>query len=490
MSRTNGTAPAAPANRIVDRFGVTYPATEPARRPVTRARSGSTSLTGGGIKNNKTGLGSKLDNSEFSFFTPTRLYSRSPLEVVYVESWAARKFIDIPIDDMLIRWRVWQGDEGDQAAEAMADAEKRHHAAERLRGAMKDGRLYGSALLVMATREAPLDEPLEPERVRPGDLAALHVFDRFSAYVSERDYDLMSPTFGQPVEYYVYPRKGSGKGAYIHASRVLRFDGLVSNSADGYQHYDYDWGVSEIIPAVTSIMQDAVVAQAAAHLSQVASIPVLAVDGLRETLAGDAYGEMSAHEIASDVNELMSVFRLLMLDRGSEEFNRVAVNFAGLDKLIDRIERRLAAAADIPVTRFYAQSPAGMNATGESDWRNYMTMVMAKREAMLPGPLARLDMVLARDAGLSEPPEYTWPDLLELSEKERAEVAKVIAEANEKAINANTIIEEEGRAALPEMVYGPLGDMPAELTAAINEPEPAPMPPMPPMPPEESGRTA
>ena len=73
-------------------------------------RSPYGSLMQGGIQNYKTGMGTGLDSSESSFFRPTRIYSRHQLETLRVQSWAARKFIDIPVDDMLIRWREWKGD--------------------------------------------------------------------------------------------------------------------------------------------------------------------------------------------------------------------------------------------------------------------------------------------------------------------------------------------------------------------------------------------
>ena len=82
-----------------------------------------------------------LDKSEGSFFTPTYIYWRNELETVYVESWAARKYIDIPVDDMMIRWREWEaGDSANEdAAGAMGEAEKDLELATHLADAMKAG---------------------------------------------------------------------------------------------------------------------------------------------------------------------------------------------------------------------------------------------------------------------------------------------------------------------------------------------------------------
>ncbi len=193
-------------------------------------------LTHGEIVNPISGMGLSGDKSEVSFFTPTRLHSRHELEVIYVQSWAARKFIDIPIDDLFINPRLFVSEGGDRAAEAMREAEDRHEALPRLARAMKAGRLYGTGLLVMVTREANLSEPLMLERVRPGDLLNLLPLDRYDASVFERDDDPYSPTYGQALRYFLTPSRGVG--FHVHASRVLRFDGLSPLSADSYTIYD------------------------------------------------------------------------------------------------------------------------------------------------------------------------------------------------------------------------------------------------------------
>ena len=68
-----------------------------------------------------------------------------------------------------------------------------------------------------------------------------------------------------------------------------------------------------------------------------------------------------------------------MLDKELEDFDRVAIQFAGLADLMDKYQARLAMLGDIPMTRWANTSPGGLNATGESDLRNYIMMVEANR---------------------------------------------------------------------------------------------------------------
>ena len=70
------------------------------------------------------------------------------------------------------------------------------------------------------------------------------------------------------------------------------------------------------------------------------------------------------------------------------------------------------------MTRWNAQSPAGMNATGTSDANNWALTVAGKQREMVDPVLRRLDPFIARHAGLREPPEYEWIPLTDLSELE------------------------------------------------------------------------
>ena len=405
---------------------------------------GGGALTQGGYQNLGTGAGGGLDKGEGGFFYPTRWYSRHIAEIVRVQSSAARKFIEMPIDDMFAGWRDWSGDD-EGATEAMADVDERLMVAERVTDAIKAGRQQGTALLVMVTQESggDLTEPLMPERIREGDLVELRIYDRHTASVWKYQTDALLADFNKPAEYYITPYRGGG--FYVHPSRVIRFNGIDSLQSDGFNAYDQDWGVSILIPAITSILQDSSIAQGAAHLAQVASIPVVGVSGLREALQG-AGAEVSAEQVAQQVNQAMSIYRLLMIDKESEDFNRVAVSFGGLNDLLERVERRLAAAhmPPIPFTKWQGESPGGLGSSGKGEERSYLMSLEAQR-VRHTRKLRPLDEVLARAAGLREPPDVEWPSLIEVGDQEQAEASKMKADALAVAIESGAIDEDEMR---------------------------------------------
>ena len=417
----------------------------------------------GGYENLLSGAGGRSDKAAAGGFYPTVFTSRHRLDTIYVESWAAAKIIDIPVDDSCIRWRAFESDDK-RSLDRMRDAEQRHDVRGRLSRAMKMGRLYGTGLLVMVTREAPLEEPLVVERVKEGDLVSLLPVDRYDATVETRNADLFAPTFGEPLRYRLQVQvPGSNvSDVVVHASRVLRFDGRRPLSLRGWESgYERDWGVSELVQVLTSITQDAGIASGIAHLAQEASMLVVKLKDYQEAITGGGLGPdaMTAAEIAEAINVYKSLWQTIFTDKDSE-ISRVAVAWPGLPDLLDRFPRRMAAAADIPATRFFGQSPVGMNATGESDMRNYALRVAAMQERLLTGPLFHLDAVLARDAGLGEPLPYHWLSLMDQSEQDQAAVSKMRAEAVGIAMTHNLADEDEGRSALSgDVLFGELPPM-------------------------------
>ena len=127
----------------------------------------------GGLSNAMSGLGGPADKARNTFFKPTHIYWRNPLEILYVQSWAAKKAIDIPVDDAFLKWRVWSDEEDSGSAEKMEDAENNHKVQEALRMTIKQASAYGTGCLLMMSTEAPLTERLDIDCIKPGDLKSL-----------------------------------------------------------------------------------------------------------------------------------------------------------------------------------------------------------------------------------------------------------------------------------------------------------------------------
>ena len=427
-------------------------------------------LQGGGshfgrFTNSQTGAGTSQDNTTWGYFTPTVGLTRYRLETIYGQSWAAKKFIDIPVDDAFVRWRTF-----DEQVDEMIEAEEKHQVQERLRRAFKAGRLMGSCLLLILTDEAPLETELNPERINEGDLKNLLPVDRYYLEIVDTNRDIFDPNYGEPTTYRV---NLPGVTEFdIHASRTIRFDGIRSPTVD-WEVYDYGWGISELVPVMVSVCQDASIAGSMAHLSDEASVSVMKVRGFRELLAGYKDPERaSPYEVMVQNLQMKSNYRTMMID-AEDEFERVSVSFGGIPDLLDRYASRLSAAADIPATRFLGRSPAGLNSTGEGDMINYAMRIQALQRRMLDGPLKLLDDVLARDAGLKEPPPYQWNSLVDLGKKHESQVLEQKTRAIALMLTNGVIDEEEARQVLSgDEIIGDLEERPdfmAEADAQAEE---------------------
>ena len=437
-------------------------------------------LTGGGLINPGSGLGTDLDKSEGFFLRPTRFGWAGPMEILCVQSWAARRARDLPVDDMFLRWREFEGDH----AQAMRKAEETHRVTRQLGSAMRAARQHGTGAVVMMTTEAPMDTPLVPERIRPGDLKNLLVVDRWEMSQTIWESDPWSPNYGRSTVYNVHPQLASAMR--VHHSRLLRFDGMLAPSDSGYRWYDREWGVPDLVPIMLALLQDQAFVSAIAHLGQEASIPILKIPHFAKALRGGFHKNdptaPSVEAIGEKLNRAKSSYRLWMMD-ASQEFAREAVTFSGLAQILDVFQRRVANAADVPLTRWQGQSPAGLNATGESDMRNYVIMVEEQRQKMLQPVIRVLDEVLARDAGIRTViPEFEWKSLMELSDQDRMDLAFRRLETVLKALDGNMIDEDEGREIIkqdplfadlvggaPDVAHELLGGLPPELQPDLDD---------------------
>jgi hypothetical protein len=140
-------------------------------------------------------------------------------------------------------------------------------------------------------------------------------------------------------------------------------------------------------------------------------------------------------------------------------------------------------AADVPATRLIGQAPQGMNATGDSDTRNYYDMLASDQKAMT-AETAPLDTALIRSAtgNRDKSIHYTWNPLWQMTPAEKATRDKAVAETVEKYVGMgvvpadameeavqNLLVEHSVFPGLEEAIAA--SDMDAELSAP---PEPVP----------------
>ena len=428
-----------------------------------------TQLSTRSLANAQTGMDGEADHLAQSQFQDIQFNQRQPLDRFYRNSWLIRDLIDIPVNDMFSRWREFEGAQ----AEQMREAEVRFDVRRRLGDAIKAGRRYGTGLLVMVTYDAPLEEPLRVEALRDNDLSHLYVADRFNAEVAEVEVDFNDSQYGRPLRYRL--DLPNGNRVIVHASRVLRFDGIPPLNRNQYGGYagNEAWGRSIIAYAIDAAKTESSLTQSVGHLAQEMSMTTMKIADFHDIIAergisGRVDKSPSILDNVRQVARTKSNYRIQVIDADSD-LTRVEVRWNGLPQVQQQVNVQLAAIADMPATRLMGQSPLGMNATGESDLVNYAMTIQAQQEQLLTEPLMRLDEVLARVSGLGMPPDYQFLSLLDISEQDNANAASTWATALATLTRDAIMDEDEARDVLRET--GLFGDLPGPAPMPELEPD-------------------
>ena len=123
-------------------------------------------------------------------------------------------------------------------------------------------------------------------------------------------------------------------------------------------------------------------------------------------------------------------------------------NFSGLSGISERFMTDMAGAAEIPATKLFGRSPDGMNATGESDLRNYYDNIRSLQERVLRPALEKLLPVMAISCWGDDAPKdirIVFNPLMTMSTKDRMEIARQHAEIIQMMISSGAITPEQAR---------------------------------------------
>jgi phage-related protein (TIGR01555 family) len=139
------------------------------------------------------------------------------------------------------------------------------------------------------------------------------------------------------------------------------------------------------------------------------------------------------------------VTRSVLLDADGEDFERKGTPMAGVNELLEQTWKRVASAAEMPMTVLMGTSPAGLNATGESDMRLWYDSIQAYREGTLGPAIERIARYLARDLDQSLPESWSivWPSLWRMTAVEEATYRMQVAQADASYIDKGVLLAEE-----------------------------------------------
>lgn len=429
------------------------------------------------------GAGSQQDGSHYRI----DFISRNPynLEAAYRSNWICGKVVDAFAEDMTREGIELMSDEMDpDQKEEMLKAFETHDIWGELTNGIKWGRLYGGGVVVLLVEGQALSSPLRIETVAKGQFKGLLALDRYQVNPSLQDpVTTFGPDLGKPKFYDVAPGSKALSGERIHYSRVIRIDGQTLPFRQALA--ENGWGQSVLERLWDRIVAFDSTTEGAAQLVYKAHLRTLKMKGFREAVAMGGAALKGIVASLEDIRQRQTNEGMTVLDL-SDEFETHAYTFAGLSDLLLQFGQQISGATGIPLVRLFGQSPAGLSATGDADFRNYYDDVASQQDQRLRPGVGKILALEHRSCfGTDLPPGFAWEfvPLWQLTEEEKAGVlekktAAIVLAFDTALISEQTALRELRQASRTTGVFTSITDK--DINAADSEP-PAPVETAPPL---------
>lgn len=429
----------------------------------------------------KLGLNNRntLSAGHYEFNLMTR--NRIQLEAAYRGSWIVGKIVDSIPEDMTRSGISITTDSNDDVKK-IRSAISRLQISQAICTNEKWARLYGGSIAVIQIEGQKLDTPLDVSTIGKGQFRGLVVYDRWQLNPVLQDVIDSGPELGLPKYYEIVndPRQVQATAPTmtgqikVHHSRCVRSIGIMLPYFQAIT--EMMWGESNLERLWDRLISYDNASMSAASLIDRANLRMVGVQGLRDIIGagGEALqGLVSMFEMvrSMQVNE-----GITLLDK-DDSYEANSYSFAGLSDMLIQFGQQLSGACDTPLVILFGQSPAGMNATGESDIRNYYDKILANQEAKLRNPWEVVLKVLWRSVlgkDCPEDMEFEFVPLWQMSETDKATNAKTTAETVIGAYEAGMISRSVGMQELKDKSpeTGLFSNIPDEDIAEAAEEDP------------------
>lgn len=396
----------------------------------------------GAYTNFVSNIGTERDKASHGSFVK-KVIPDEQLEAVY-QHWLAKRIVNRPASDMLRAGWFFEGIQDNDLLK-LKEACKAFNLDGVLLSSLVLSRLYGVCYVLLGTVDGGnLDQPFDLNKLGVGRLEFFTVLKKkyieadTSKYLSPKEAGglLKQPEF--------YKLKLDGKSTQrIHHTRLYKF---------GHADVVNEEPVSVLQEVYEDLLDHAAVKKASASLVHESKIDVIRTPGLVDKIKADL---QAVAERFLSVGLLKGLNGMIVLD-AEEEYDSKSYSFGGLPDLMREFSIQAAGAADMPYTILFGQSPAGMNATGEHDTRNYYDSIATKQIwSLKPFMMKLLKVIVQTTFGRQFPSlDIVFNPLWQLDAKVRSEVEKANAERDSKYLEMGIITEPQiARQLLIDGVY-------------------------------------
>lgn len=419
-----------------------------------REDSPGPALSGGGWVNFATGLGSfQRDKTMQSAYLGSLKVPDSELSELYDGSDLAARIVEFEPQEMFRKGynlvlpdpKEEYQSENSETADELEKYAANLHMNELMLKAMIFGRLYGGCVILVGANDGKdPSEPLNEDNIL--SIKYLSVMDRRFLYAGSYYGNPFEQNYGEVATYNVTSTFGEQNYWAIHESRVIRFDGapvdIIKRRALA------GWTLSILQRPYNVLRQFESTYQAAGNLLVDAAQGVYHIKGLIDQISS---GNASVVQDRMALVDMMrSSSRALILDAEDESFERIATPFNGIPEMISLFMQRMSAAANIPQNLLFGRPVAGLNATGEAEFRAWYDRVSTKQTNDLAPLLLRMFklIALAKDGptGGKVPAngmEICFAPLWQLTETEQASIYMQMAQGDAMNVTNGVLFPEE-----------------------------------------------
>lgn len=423
------------------------------KRRATRRDAAHALPRSDGWENVYTGLGNLSRDKRLGMRVAVRTLTTQEAEQLWRGDDMAAKIIEKPAREMVRRWIDVLVEQDAAAAQAVAARLDELKARSAIREALKRARAFGGAGVLLGTNDGVIDlsKPLNERGLKT--IRWLSVFDADELQPVEYYRGLQDEKYGEPSVYEIHPRGGAAQfGARVHESRLLLFRGVQVSRRHAAERNS--WGDSVLVRVMEVLTDVGMAWGGGAHLLSDFSQAVFRIRGLAEAIASGREELVRKRIEAIELGR--SVVRAALLDAGDpetgdagESFERKATPLAGYPEMLEEFKSRLSAAADMPLTLLWGDSPKGLSTgdTSGQDW--WAEHIEGLQDEQLREPLNRLVRLvfLAKDGPTRgrEPEKWSirFRPLRQMTPLQEADRRLKNAQADAAYVQAGVVMPEE-----------------------------------------------
>lgn len=382
-----------------------------------------------------TGIGTNKDRSSYARAQRGYLIGMQQAIDTYLSDGFGRKIVDIPAEEMT-RSGIYLEDLEDEDLEkyvmSKLDSLDAFHY---YNDAVRWSRLFGGALVVYGLNDGgQLDSPLNPESIR--DVEFMRVYDRYEATVQQRNNDPESQDYGKPELWLISPQSG-GNPYKVHNSRVWCFDG--ESLPNQLRQQNEGWGASSLQQCVEQLKRFGMSHQWTLAMMERSQQAIHKIPQLANTLRSPG-GDAMVQRRANVVDMVRGILNTVIVD-AEEDYTIESTSMTGIPEVLDRFAEALSAVSGIPVSVLMGRSKGGLSATDKSSMDTWYARIEAMWNDILRKPEDKLiSWIIQSKKG--DVPEYKlcMNSLVLLSEKEKADIEKVEADAFKAKADADVAL--------------------------------------------------